>query len=108
MGYEAYLFDMDGSLNLRHYFDTIISNEDVKQQKPNPEAYLLAKKQLNVVQRPTLVFEDSYTGIMAAHRAECQVIGIRHYFNQSHGMSKAQLVINNYQELIEMWKHETL
>ena len=67
---------------LRHFgiedrFDLIITGEDVVNHKPDPEAYVLAARQLDVQPDECLVFEDSEIGLASARRfgaASIQVV----------------------------------
>ncbi len=61
-------FTLDG-LQIRPYFQTVISAEDVVNGKPNPDPFLLAAQQLGVAPEQCLVFEDAESGIEAARRA---------------------------------------
>ena len=54
---------------LSKYFEIIITCEDVKHQKPHPEPYLKAMKELNVSPENCIVFEDSEIGIKSAQSA---------------------------------------
>jgi len=45
-----------------HYFDHVISNEDVLRAKPNPEMYYKIMIQSGIPARNTLILEDSNTG----------------------------------------------
>lgn len=53
--------------------DTIVTNQDVKFAKPNPEIYLLAMERLGGISRHTLVIEDNAHGIASAKAAGCLV-----------------------------------
>jgi beta-phosphoglucomutase-like phosphatase (HAD superfamily) len=59
-------------------FDVVVSRNDVKKSKPNPEPYLLAAKQLSVEISKCLVLEDSLTGVESGLRSGAKVIGIPH------------------------------
>jgi HAD superfamily hydrolase (TIGR01509 family) len=59
---------MDKS-NLARYLDGIVSNQDVKHGKPDPEIYLKAMAMLGVKPEETLVLEDNEHGIAAARAA---------------------------------------
>lgn len=61
---------------LNHYFDTIVSRNDVTKGKPNPEGYLLAMKNLGLKANECLVFEDSISGIEAGVSSGAICIGI--------------------------------
>ena len=54
---------------LSKYFEVIITCEDVKNQKPEPDAYLRALKELNVSPENCIVFEDSEAGVKSAKAA---------------------------------------
>jgi len=49
-----------------NYLDFYISNQDVKEPKPNPEIYLEAMKRLNLKPEECLILEDNENGIKAA------------------------------------------
>jgi HAD superfamily hydrolase (TIGR01509 family) len=71
--------DVDALLaevGLLQYFDTIVTAEDVKWGKPNPEVYLKAAAGISLPPRACLVFEDSLVGIHAARNAGMRVIGV--------------------------------
>ena len=61
---------------LTNYFETIVSAENVKRAKPDPEIFLLAHEYLGTKKQETLVLEDSKNGILAAASAEIPVIMI--------------------------------
>ena len=50
---------------LQGFFDIVLSGEEFKESKPNPEIYLTALKQLNVQASRALIIEDSEKGIAA-------------------------------------------
>jgi HAD superfamily hydrolase (TIGR01509 family) len=72
-------FVLDG-LNIRNYFDAIVSADDVTESKPNPETYLKCAAQLNIVSADCLVFEDAPKGVEAAANAgmDCVVLTTMH------------------------------
>lgn len=47
-------------------FDLIITAEDTKNVKPNPEGFLKAMEFFNVCKEDTIIFEDSEVGVIAA------------------------------------------
>ena len=55
--------------NLVHYLEGIVSNQDVKHGKPDPEIYFKAMAMLGVKPEETLVLEDNEHGIAAARAA---------------------------------------
>lgn len=63
-------------LNLKKYFDVIITNTDVKNGKPAPDGYALCSKRFNIPAHKTVVIEDTNRGIKAAKSAGMKCIAI--------------------------------
>ncbi len=61
-------FVLDG-LGIRHYFDAIVSADDVKISKPDPETFTKCADQLGVAYEDCIVFEDATKGVEAAQCA---------------------------------------
>lgn len=57
-------------------FEFVITGEDVKHGKPNPECYQIAIKRFKVKPSECLVFEDSDHGVQAAQAAGTQVVRV--------------------------------
>ncbi len=68
------------NLNLRHYFDTIISADDVEISKPHPDTFLKAAEGLHAKPEDCIVFEDAPKGVEAAQNAgmKCVVLSTTH------------------------------
>ena len=68
-------FVIDG-LNIRHYFDALVSADEVANSKPDPETWLTCATKLNVLPEECLVFEDAPKGVESAANAgmDCVVI----------------------------------
>ncbi len=64
------------NLDIRHYFDVIVSADDVRESKPHPETFLKAAEQLGVAPAGCLVFEDAPKGVEAAGNAGMKTIVI--------------------------------
>jgi sugar-phosphatase len=64
--------------------NVLVSSEDVRAGKPDPEGYLTAAKLLGAVPKQCLVVEDSVAGIQAARRAGMSVLGITTTFPCDH------------------------
>lgn len=54
--------------------DRVVSAEDIQEGKPSPEGYLLAGKKLGVKIQDCIVFEDTEAGVLAARRANAQIV----------------------------------
>jgi sugar-phosphatase len=61
----------------------LITADDVKRGKPNPEAYLLAAARLGVRPEKCVVIEDAPAGISAAHAAGMRVVAVASTHSQA-------------------------
>ena len=86
-------------LNIEKYFDLVLSKNDIKSLKPDPEIYLLAMKQLNLTPDQCIVVEDSKDGIAAAKNAKIFCIGIKHDYYPENTLEKADLAANDLKNL---------
>ncbi|MBC8059327.1 MAG: beta-phosphoglucomutase [Clostridiaceae bacterium] len=64
------------NIHLTEYFDSIIDGTKVSNAKPDPEVFLNAAKELNVLPQECVVFEDAVAGIQAAINAGMPSVGI--------------------------------
>ena len=62
---------------LQGFFDVVLSGEEFKESKPNPEIYLTALNQLGVEANKALIIEDSEKGIAAGVAAGVEVWAIK-------------------------------
>lgn len=60
-------------LQVEAVIDCLITNEDVRKPKPDPEMYMLAMERLGSVPAQTLVFEDARFGLASAFAAGARV-----------------------------------
>jgi beta-phosphoglucomutase len=77
IGSAAIPFNIDfviDNLKIRHYFDAIVSADDVVKSKPDPETYLKAAKMLNVDPASCIVFEDAPKGVESASNAGMKAV----------------------------------
>ena len=77
IGSAAIPFNIDfvlDNLNIRHYFNAIVSADDVTISKPHPETYLRVAELLHVPPADCLVFEDVPKGAEAALKAGMQSV----------------------------------
>ena len=82
-------------VGLLHYFDAIVDGNNVTKAKPNPEVFLLAAKQLNVLPEECIVFEDAVAGVQAANAAKMMSIGI----GDKNVLAEAQLIFTDFTEI---------
>lgn len=93
-------FVLDG-LDLRQYFDSIVSADDVVESKPDPETYLKGASELQVLPEDCIVFEDAPKGVEAAERAGMKtvVLTTMHEAHEFEAYHNIICFIKNYHEL---------
>nr|WP_314462513.1 HAD family phosphatase [uncultured Clostridium sp.] len=88
---------------IREYFEAVVSGEQFKKSKPDPEIYLYTVSQLKLKPEECLAVEDSTIGITAARRAGLKiaaVIDTRYGFDQS----LADYKLNQVKDVLEAVK----
>ena len=78
-------------LRWSHYFAAIVSGEDVRVGKPDPDVFLTAAKRLGASPADCVVVEDAAAGIEAARRAGMRSIGVAAGANARPDVSVASL-----------------
>lgn len=72
---------------LRNYFDIIVSAEEVRHGKPDPEGFLLALQKLNdiwpdpIPPERCIVIEDSHWGLQAAQAAGMRTVAVTNTYD---------------------------
>lgn len=69
------------TLDLLHYFEAIVTAEDVTSHKPKPETFLECARLMGVEPQYCQVFEDGVLGIEAAQKAGMMVTDIRPFID---------------------------
>ena len=67
---------MRKQMNLEEIFDFITTKDDVIRKKPDPEIYKKIMQHYNATPDECLIFEDSYTGVLASKNAGIEVVNI--------------------------------
>lgn len=62
---------------LTDYFDFMLSNQDVKNPKPDPEIYLTAISKMNLKPENCLIIEDNENGIKAATASGAHLLVVK-------------------------------
>ncbi len=88
--------DMPG---FKEKFDIIITGDEVKCSKPDPEGYLKAAKDLGVDPGRCAVFEDSLQGVKAGKAAGAFVIGIAGTLKASDIKPFSDIVVNKVADI---------
>jgi HAD superfamily hydrolase (TIGR01509 family) len=103
--YYAWINTALDRLDLRKYFDFVVSAEDLNGKgKPAPDIYLRSAKLLNVDPKDCLVFEDSEKGVTSGKDAGMTVYGIRNGVNEDQNLNRVDKIFYNYNELTELNK----
>ena len=83
------------ALSATHIFQGIVSAEDVRRGKPDPEVYLSAAARVGVSPDRCIVVEDAVAGVEGARRAGMRSIGVSH--NGAH--LPADIVVTSLESL---------
>lgn len=73
---QALALELIRLLDIEKYFSVVITAEDTKLHKPDPEPFLLAAQKLKVQPHNCVVFEDGAIGIQAAFKANMKVVKV--------------------------------
>lgn len=64
-------------LQLRDWFDTMVTAEDTDRHKPEPDVFLEAARRIGCAAASCVVFEDTDLGLEAARRAGMTAVDVR-------------------------------
>lgn len=64
-------------LGIRHLFQAVVTSEDVVRQKPAPDIFLEAARQLGVASRACRAYEDTDLGLQAIRSAGMEAVDVR-------------------------------
>ena len=81
--------------DLKNVFGVIVTTEDYKKRKPDPESYIITAKKLNFNPRDCVAIEDSSVGTEAAKGAGMKCVVILNEYTKNQDFSKADLVIDS-------------
>ena len=90
------------SKNILKYFDDLVTAENVKIGKPNPEVFLIGAEKVNANITNSMVFEDSFNGIKAAYAAKAYPVMIPDMLEPTEEIEK--LLFKKYDTLLEVIK----
>lgn len=100
MNNKAVVYKLLDEMNLRQYFDVILTVEDVAHAKPDPEIFLKAAKALRCDPSECVVLEDSIFGVKATKTAgmSCIAVSTGSYSTQELRNEGADLVAESLKE----------
>lgn len=83
-------------LGVSALFDAVVTGNDIRHAKPDPEIFVTAASRLGVPPSACVVFEDSLAGIQGAIAAGMQTVGVG---NRADLGGTAGICIDSYDEL---------
>jgi len=87
--------------NLKRFFPTVVSSEDVPQGKPSPDIFLRTADLLGVKPSRCCVIEDTTAGIQAGVSAGMTVIAITNTY-PADALGKAHRIVRSYGEIHQL------
>ena len=87
-------------LEIENRFKVIVSSNDVKRGKPDPEPYLLTAEKLGVSSDNCVVIEDSENGIRSAIAAGMKCIALPNTENRDK-LTLAHCIVDDYTEITD-------
>lgn len=76
-------------LNMRHYFNVVVSGDDFVERKPDPRPLQYVMHQLGVMPGDTLMVGDSVTDVKTARAAGTAVAAVNYGYNHGGNISDA-------------------
>lgn len=96
--------NMVDKMNIKEIFDLMVTKEDVEKKKPDPEIYNMIMQHYNAKPEECLIFEDSYTGVLASKNAGIEVVNVYDKYadlDRDRINEITDYSINNYKQFIE-------
>jgi len=87
------------TFGINKFFKAIVSGDEVKSGKPEPDVFLYSSKLLGIQPEMCVVIEDSYNGIKAAKAAGMKCIAYKNPNSGKQDLSLADMVINEFEKL---------
>jgi beta-phosphoglucomutase len=75
-------------------FDTVVTGEDITENKPDPEIFIQAATNLGLKPLECLVVEDAPGGVQAAKAAGCKCMAVMTSFSEKE-LAKADWIVKN-------------
>jgi HAD superfamily hydrolase (TIGR01509 family) len=79
-------------LEIKQYFQFVLTSEDVEHGKPEPDIYLLAATRLEIPSHRMMVLEDSANGCRAAVAARAFAVAVPNRHTRKHRFDGARFV----------------
>ena len=98
-----FLVDREG---VRDYFDLIITANDIKNGKPDPEIFNLTMEKMGADKNKTYILEDSLSGIRAAKKSGAKAVLIIDLDESETTKNEADLVFSSLGEFLSYIKEK--
>ena len=85
-------------LNIRSYFNCIVSGKEVPESKPSPQIYLLAAEKVGAEPHDCIVIEDSPLGVKAAKAAGMRCLAVTNTHPEQE-LREADKVVHSLEEV---------
>src|SRR5208282_3124652 len=89
-------------LGVRQFFKVIVTGQDVRRGKPDPEVFLIAASLLGVPPHYCAVIDDAPAGIAAANAGGMVSIGVASTGRTHQSLSSAHLVVDSLNAISPM------
>lgn len=87
------------SLDLKQYFEYLVSGEEVENSKPAPDVFLYAASLLDVKPENCIAFEDTKNGSLSASYAGMYTIGFENPDYPKQDLSAADEIITDFNQV---------
>jgi len=100
MGNKRVIDKLLAEKGVRKYFNVVLTFEEVKKPKPNPEIFLKCAMRLKCQPKKCLVLEDSIFGVIAAKKANMKCIAVPSgaYSKEELKKEEPDLIVNSINE----------
>ena len=95
-------------VEISHYFDVIMSGDDVKYSKPFPDIFLKVADWYQENPKYFWVLEDSKNGVQASKTAGMRCIGFKNPNSGNQDLSKADIIIDSMSHFTDDFIHNLL
>jgi HAD superfamily hydrolase (TIGR01509 family) len=92
---------MHASIDLRRYFEFVLTREDYAKTKPSPDSYLLATERLGIESGKCVAIEDSERGLTAARAAGLRCLVVPNDITRSCSFAGATAVLPSVAAILE-------
>lgn len=99
---SSYRDAIDGvlaGLKIAHYFEAVVSGQDVAKVKPAPDIFLQTAERLAVTPSECVVLEDAEKGVVAARLAGMACVAVPNPWTRHHDFSQATRVCGSLREI---------